>query len=157
MELFLHCSGLRVYSSKEQGASCKTTSADRYAGLFDFGPIRSGPLICDRTDRIEGDAGAVALSRRSQFPRWRCAGARRRLAFPVFQGSKWSGLGSGTLLTPCVIHWGSKRGSTGHVALRSRTAALLYGGASPAQGVRPCQGRSTIAKGARRSHACAQS
>ena len=32
------------------------------------------------------------------------------MAFPVFQGSKRSELGSGTLLMPCVIHWGSKAG-----------------------------------------------
>ena len=47
MELFLHYSGLRVYSSKEQGAFCKTTSVDHF-----LGSLTPGRLDPDRRIRI---------------------------------------------------------------------------------------------------------
>ena len=53
---------------------------------------------------------------------------RRRTPLTVFRGSKQSRLGSGKLLTPCVIHWVSKRGSIGvWAACATVQAACLAG------------------------------
>ena len=53
---------------------------------------------------------------------------RRRTPLTVFRRSKQSGLGSGKLLKPCVIHWGSKRGSTGVWAACAKVQAACLAG-----------------------------
>ena len=79
--------------------------------------------------------GAAARLAGLESPRRNFAGNSSKLDNPAFPGSNRSKLGSGMLLTPCVIHWRQKK-----EAVRARSRDLDGDGGSGQRniaGVRP--------------------
>ena len=87
--------------------------------------------------------GAAARLAGLESPRRSFAGNSPGLVNPAFPGQNRSELGSGMLLTPCVIHWRQKGRRFGLGAGTSMAMAALGGGTSPECGVlvkRECSG-----------------
>ena len=132
MELFLHYSGLRVYSSKEKGAFCKTTSADRFPLWLTSGLIDLGRRILIGRPGWMG-ARAAALGRRN---RGSAVGDRRSWPKSAIRGSKRPGFGSGRIYASCVIHPCYQLGSGWLRGADVAEVAALGAGNPPACGVR---------------------
>ena len=126
LELFLHCSGLRVIS-KESRESLAKWPVRR--GIFRSGPLDRDLRAQDCLDRdlissvglrsngsdLTG-AGAAAICRRRVIPRWRAVGSRRSTPFPALRGSFRPVLGLGVVSALRVTHLGPGLGSRRSVA-----------------------------------------
>ena len=93
--------------------------------------------------------GAAARLAGLESPRRNFAGNSSELDNPAFPESNRSKLGSGMLLTPCVIHWRQKKRRFGLGAGTSMAMAALGSGKSPECGVlvkRECYGLRNLAQ-----------
>jgi len=110
LELFLHCSGLRVYFKGVQGVFSKMASAKGYLQIWSIG---------SRSEASRLFGSGSNLERRSQIkrlgPNW-AQGRRRFVAGELFRGGvRWGVTGlrrfqpSGGRFDPCLIRAWSAR------------------------------------------------
>ena len=96
-----------------------------------------------------GCEGAAARVAGLKSPQRSFTGNSPELVNPAFPGQNRSELGSGMLLTPCVIHWRQKGRRFGLGAGTSMAMAALGGGTPPECGVlvkRECYGLRNLAQ-----------